>query len=327
MAGHPGRAGDRLPQPAGPGRGGHRARRAPRGLCALGDRGTEHACRRIAYRLDPSAFTGGPPRRSPSGGSASRPAPETMCLLTGLLPVAQGVAVHAALTRHADTLRAGGDTRGRGQIMADTLVERVTGQAIAGAVPVEVQLVMTDATLLGQDPTPAHLHGYGPVPAPLVRAWLADTTRRGVAAPALHPPPDRGAGRDGLHPPRLHRRAAPVPHPPGPDLPHPLVRRPDPPPRPLRSARRRRPHQRRQQPRTLRRLQPRQGSPRLARCPAATAPSTPTPPPATTTSAPSPEAPSPDHHTHADSQTDSDPTARPGRPQPPTLTLTPRDPP
>ena len=50
--------------------------------------------------------------------------------------------------------------------MADTLVERVTGQATATAVPVEVQLVMTDAALLGEDPTPAHLHGYGPVPAP-----------------------------------------------------------------------------------------------------------------------------------------------------------------
>ena len=45
--------------------------------------------------------------------------------------------------------------RSRGQIMADTLVERVTGQATAAAVPVEVQLVMTDNTLLGEDPTPA----------------------------------------------------------------------------------------------------------------------------------------------------------------------------
>ena len=50
-----------------------------------------------------------------------------MTYLTGLLPVAQGVAVHAALTRAADTLRATGDPRTRGQIMADTLVARVTG--------------------------------------------------------------------------------------------------------------------------------------------------------------------------------------------------------
>jgi hypothetical protein len=98
-----------------------------------------------------------------------------MTFLTGLLPVAQGVAVHAALTRHADTRRAAGDQRGRGQIMADTLVERVTGQASATGVPVEVQLVMSDAALLGRDASAAHLHGYGPVPAPYARTWLADT--------------------------------------------------------------------------------------------------------------------------------------------------------
>jgi len=34
---------------------------------------------------------------------------------------------------------------------------------------------MSDAALLGQDPTPARVHGYGPVPAPYARTWLADT--------------------------------------------------------------------------------------------------------------------------------------------------------
>jgi hypothetical protein len=57
-----------------------------------------------------------------------RPAPDTMSLVTGLVPVAQGVAVHAALSAHADTLRAGGDPRSRGQIMADTFVERLTAR-------------------------------------------------------------------------------------------------------------------------------------------------------------------------------------------------------
>jgi len=70
-----------------------------------------------------------------------------MSYLTGLLPVAQGVAVYAALARAADSLRATGDERGRGQIMADTLVERITGQTTAAQVPVEVQLVITDRSL------------------------------------------------------------------------------------------------------------------------------------------------------------------------------------
>ena len=41
-----------------------------------------------------------------------RPAPDTMTYLTALLPVAHGVAVYAALTRHADTAKATGDARG-----------------------------------------------------------------------------------------------------------------------------------------------------------------------------------------------------------------------
>ena len=77
---------------------------------------------------------------------------------------------------------------GRGQIMADTLVERVTGQATADAVPVEVELVMTDATLLaGARRARAPGRAVGPVPAPMPATWSATPTRDGVAAPALHP--------------------------------------------------------------------------------------------------------------------------------------------
>ena len=86
-----------------------------------------------------------------------RPAPDTMSRLTGFLPVAQGVAAYAALSREADRLTAEGDRRGRGQIMADTMVERLTGQASASATPVEVHLVMPEETLLrgADEPRPS----------------------------------------------------------------------------------------------------------------------------------------------------------------------------
>jgi len=58
--------------------------------------------------------------------------------------------------------------------MADTLVERVTGQSGAAAVPVEVHLVMSSASLLEADAAPAQLQGYGPVPGPLARSWIRD---------------------------------------------------------------------------------------------------------------------------------------------------------
>jgi len=57
--------------------------------------------------------------------------------------------------------------------MADILVERVTGQAQAGQTPVEVQLAVTEPTLFGGGDEPGWLHGYGPVPAPWARMFLA----------------------------------------------------------------------------------------------------------------------------------------------------------
>jgi hypothetical protein len=103
-----------------------------------------------------------------------------MALLTGLLPVAQGVAAFAALDRRAKELIAQGDGRSRGQIMADTLVERVTGQATAGAVPVEIQLVMPAESLLGASDEPASLPGHGPVPAAFARDVLARCAEEGA---------------------------------------------------------------------------------------------------------------------------------------------------
>jgi hypothetical protein len=104
-----------------------------------------------------------------------RPAPDTRCWLTALLPATQGVGVLAALTRAADSARVAGDARGRGQVMADTLVERVTGQAAADAAPVEVQLVVTDRALLSGEGTPTCLAGYGTVPAEWARRLLTRT--------------------------------------------------------------------------------------------------------------------------------------------------------
>ncbi len=141
---------------------------APR-LADLGDRETEAAARRVAYRLDPEAFMARTRGAAKDRRVSLRPAPDTMSRLTGFLPVAQGVAAYATLCREADRLVAEGDTRSRGQIMADTLVERVTGQASADAVAVEVQLVIRDSSLLDGDDEPAELVGAGPVPAAAAR--------------------------------------------------------------------------------------------------------------------------------------------------------------
>jgi len=137
-----------------------------------GDRAIISAAKTAAYRHDPRSVTQRAAHAETERTVSLRPAPDTMCYLTALLPVAAGVATYAALTRHADTARATGDPRSRGQLMADALVERVTGTP-GGITGIEVQLVMTDRTLLAGDGEPARLAGYGIVPAGWARKLLA----------------------------------------------------------------------------------------------------------------------------------------------------------
>ena len=159
---------------------------APR-LEGLGDRQVEAEVKKLAYRLDPHGFLARQSKAEADRRVTLRPAPDTMTILSGLLPMKQGVAVLSALSRQADSLRSTGDARSRGQIMADTLVERVTGQSSAQAVPVEVKLVMTDQTLFnfgdGRD-EPAQVEGFGPIPAELARR-IALTGAAGADAVGL----------------------------------------------------------------------------------------------------------------------------------------------
>jgi hypothetical protein len=94
-----------------------------------------------------------------------------MTYVTALLPMKHGVSVYATLRRSADTC---GDGRPRGQVMADTFVERITGRPAEVPVPIAIDLVITDETLLGGDQTPARVPGYGPIPAAIACRLAAD---------------------------------------------------------------------------------------------------------------------------------------------------------
>lgn len=144
----------------------------PATLEGVGDKELVTKVRDLAYRLDPKAALRRARKATADRRVTIRPAPDTMVHVTALLPVQEGVAAYAALVKAADTARAEGDPRTRGQVMADTLVERVTGRSAATGTDLEVQVVITDRTLLRGGDEPAHLPGYGPVPAGLVRDWL-----------------------------------------------------------------------------------------------------------------------------------------------------------
>lgn len=139
----------------------------PERIEAMGDSELAAAARECAYRLDAAAYVERRSRAEADRRVTLRPAPDVMSQLSALLPVKAGVAVYAALTGEADRLRASGDARSRGQIMADTLVDRVLGTAGAGP-NVTLNVVVSDEVLWGE-PGTAHLDGYGPVPGDLVR--------------------------------------------------------------------------------------------------------------------------------------------------------------
>lgn len=150
---------------------------------ALEQRGSAEVaglCAAAAARLDPASVVERRRRAEADRNVTLRPAPDTMTRLSGLLPVKDGVAVMATLSRAADAARAAGDPRSRGQVMADTLVNRILGRAShtqtqeEPGVGVDLGLVMSDTSLFGDSDGPAHLTGYGPIPAELAREIVAD---------------------------------------------------------------------------------------------------------------------------------------------------------
>ena len=148
----------------------------------MGLREVVSTCQREAARLDAASVVARRRRAERERHVSLRPAPDAMTWLTALLPVADGVAAHAALLRAADSARATGDARTKGQVMADTLVSAVLGNARArdravtrwdpahseepasAPVGLDLNLVMSDRSLFGVSEEPAHLDGYGPIP-------------------------------------------------------------------------------------------------------------------------------------------------------------------
>jgi hypothetical protein len=169
-------------------------------LNGVGTKKLTGLARAAAIRLDPASVVERHRRAAATRHVSIRPLVDGMCRLNATLPLAQGVGVYAALTHVADTTwNPGADDlgpvgpdgqprpRGRGAIMADTLVARILGTGIgsptgtapaASNLPVTIHLIMSDETLLGAGHNPAVLldhagAGYGPIPAQVARELVA----------------------------------------------------------------------------------------------------------------------------------------------------------
>ncbi|MFC6704111.1 HNH endonuclease [Flexivirga alba] len=128
------------------------------------------AAHAAAYQADPAAATARRAHAESERRVSLRPAPDCMTWLTALLPVKDGVACFAALKAQADATAT--TEHPRGQVMADTLVERVTGRTPADGTGVNINLILPLDALTGD--TRAEVPGYGPIPADLAREWITD---------------------------------------------------------------------------------------------------------------------------------------------------------
>lgn len=135
---------------------------APR-LPGLTAKKAAKAARREVVRIDVEAARERAERNRADQRVTLMPETDGVAILQVRGAAEQLVAAHHALDSWARGLRSAGDERTIGQIMAQTLVERVTGVAHADAIEVEIQLVMDAPTMLGQDGEPVDLIGYGPI--------------------------------------------------------------------------------------------------------------------------------------------------------------------
>lgn len=169
-------------------------------LGSWGDKRIATEAATIGYRLDPRQAVDRRRRGENERRVSLRPAPDTMAYLTALVTMEHAVTIRATLEKRAATAKALGDTRGRGQLMADDFVNLLTAplapgavtaepagsaattgagsvpvpQAIPAGASVEIHLVMTDRALFDGDSEPALITGYGPLPAPIARRLLRD---------------------------------------------------------------------------------------------------------------------------------------------------------
>lgn len=151
--------------------------------------------RREAERLDPAACVARRRHAESERRVTLRPAPDSMTWLTALLPVKDGVAAYAWLTAHADTARAEGDPRPRGQVMADALVAGIlTGDGTRPLTPVALGVVMSDTALFAGADDEAHLEDFGPIPAELAREIVCGAATRDeqISIRRLYTCPTRG---------------------------------------------------------------------------------------------------------------------------------------
>lgn len=174
--------------------------RNPGALDGLCEREVQDRVRRLAYAYDGSDALDRLEEAKARRCASVFPGRDGMMHLAGEFSLEDGMAVRQALDEAARRIKAAGDDRTLAQISADVLVERVTGKSPAEGTKLMLHMVMTDRTLFQGSSEPAHLLGYGTVPATWARIMVGgrepqdkERFRALVSLKRIYTHPDTGA--------------------------------------------------------------------------------------------------------------------------------------
>ncbi|WP_067438047.1 HNH endonuclease [Nocardioides jensenii] len=164
-------------------------------LDGLGDKALTNKIRRIVLMLDEDAALKRRRKAMANRHLTGRDLGDGTAKITAIVPDIMLPTIMGSLDKAAASCRAAGDERTRAQLTVDIAAARLAGLTDADAAngksqpPVAVQLLVSAETLLGDDSTPGHLAGHGPIPASVARHLVAtceatrSTLRRVFAMP------------------------------------------------------------------------------------------------------------------------------------------------
>lgn len=166
---------------------------------ALGDHKLREVLRRIVYRLDEEAVLRRRKRAHGERRVTSRRLSDGMASVSAVVSDTDAAAIMHNLREAVDVARAvesrhpTGDERTRGQRIADEFVDRLTNTLQGHRSPVDVKLVISGESLLGGDAEPAHLVGWGLIPAAVARAMIEASPEARTTIQRLYRSPDDGS--------------------------------------------------------------------------------------------------------------------------------------
>ena len=161
------------------------------GLDGLGDADLRDLVRREVLSRDEEGWLARHARARAKRRVSGRIIGDGMGHLSAVLPATDLSMIMSSLNDAAETARAGGDERDRGQLVADTLVERLGGLGRTTPAPTALKVVVSAEALLGEGSEPGYVLGAGYVPASVARRLasagaqhLGSTLQRLFAVPA-----------------------------------------------------------------------------------------------------------------------------------------------